>query len=375
MTTHAKPTAAPSTTFSLPRDREAVAPPERRGVDRDGVRLMVVSDDHLAHRMFRELPDVLDPGDLVVINTSATVPAALDAVRSDGSPVTVHVSSELDDGAWVIELRRPAGDGPYWDAVPGERIVVTGGAALTLVSPYPDVTQTTSRLWTASSTHLGNAIDYLTEHGRPISYAHHREPIALDDVQNVYARQPGSAEMASAGRPLTAQVITNLVARGVTVAPIVLHAGVSSPDGHEPPTPERFTVPPTTARLANAARAAGGRVIAIGTTVVRTLESAVGHGGLVRPRSGWTNHLVTPENPPRVVNGIVTGLHLPEASHLLMLEAIAGAVAIQHAYDEAVRCGYLWHEFGDSMLLLPRRTVAPGTVLPLRAAPQNALAA
>jgi S-adenosylmethionine:tRNA ribosyltransferase-isomerase len=193
---------------------------------------------------------------------------------------------------------------------------------------------------------------YLSEHGRPITYRYLTGDYPLEDFQTVYATVPGSAEMASAGRPFTAPLLVALMAHGVTVAPVVLHAGVSSQELHEPPLPERFEVPAATARLVQSARAAGRRVIAVGTTVVRALESA-GSGGRVRAARGWTDLMLGPQRPARVVTGLLTGLHAPEASHLLLLEAVAGPALVAAAYDEAVDRGYLWHEFGDSMLFQP----------------------
>ncbi len=171
--------------------------------------------------------------------------------------------------------------------------------------------------------------------------------------QTVFAREAGSAEMPSAGRPFTDALVTELVTGGVLVAPLVLHAGVSSPERDEPPFPERFRVPAETARLVGAVRSWGGRVIAVGTTVVRALESVALPGGAVRAGEGWTSLVVTPERGLRVVDGLITGWHEPESSHLLMLEAAAGRELLQRAYDEAAARGLAGHEFGDALLILP----------------------
>jgi S-adenosylmethionine:tRNA ribosyltransferase-isomerase len=159
--------------------------------------------------------------------------------------------------------------------------------------------------------------------------------------------------MPSAGRPFTPELITRLVAGGILVAPVTLHAGVSSPERHEAPAPERYAVPAPTARLVNAVRWWGGRVIAVGTTVVRALESAAGHDGSVLARAGWTGLVIGPERPLRVVDGLITGWHEAEASHLALLEAVAGPELLARSYAEALEHGYLWHEFGDSHLILP----------------------
>ena len=340
-------------TFELPPASEATIPPERRGVPRDGVRLLVARPDGVDHRRFHDLPDLLEPGDVVVVNTSATVPSALTGIRDDGRPANVHVATQLDRGDWVVEVRRLDDLGPDLDVHAGDRVRLPAGLALRLSEPYPDPVAPVSRLWRARPSVPGPLIRYLAAHGHPIGYRYLAGPVALDELQNVYATQPGSAEMPSAGRPFTAPLIVRLIAAGVAIAPIVLHAGVSSPELHEPPTPERFTVPDATARLVTGARDAGRRVVAVGTTVVRALETVALPGGGLRAGHGWTNLVLGPRRPARVTTGLVTGLHAPEASHLSLLEAVAGTRVVQRAYGEAVRERYLWHEFGDSMLFLP----------------------
>ncbi|MGZ4211993.1 MAG: S-adenosylmethionine:tRNA ribosyltransferase-isomerase, partial [Actinomycetota bacterium] len=157
-------------------------------------------------------------------------------------------------------------------------------------------------------------------------------------------------EMASAGRPFTERLITELVVRGIAVAPIVLHSGVSSLEAGEQPLPERFRVPPQTARLVNMTR---GRVIAVGTTVARALETVARADGTITSGEGWTDLVLGPDRRARIVRGLVTGWHTPESSHLQLLEAVAGEQLVRDAYDAALDAGYLWHEFGDSCLLLP----------------------
>jgi S-adenosylmethionine:tRNA ribosyltransferase-isomerase len=263
----------------------------------------------------------------------------------------VHFSAELDDGAWVVEVRLAgASTGPVTDLRPGEVITLDASAALIVDRPRP---AGQSRLWQARPRIDGGVSVFLTRHGRPIRYAYVPAPWPLAEYQTVFAREPGSAEMPSAGRPFTGQVVTDLVTRGVTLAPIVLHTGVSSQEPGEPPQPERFRVPPATARLVNATRQAGGRVVAVGTTVTRALESAAGPDGTVAPRQGWTDLVLGPSRPARAVTGLVTGWHAPGASHLALLVAVAGDALVEQAYGEAVRSGYRWHEFGDSCLLLP----------------------
>ena len=231
---------------------------------------------------------------------------------------------------------------------------VAGGVELRLLEPYPRLgsspTGRGNRLWRARVG--GDLQTLLAVAGRPIAYGYLDRRYPLTAYQSVFSTVPGSAEMPSAGRPFTRSLVTELVSRGVAVAPITLHTGLSSQEAGEAPQPERFEVPDATARLVNAVRAGGGRVVAVGTTVTRALESAVVDDRLVA-RRGWTDRVVTPADPPRVVTGLITGWHDPQASHLLLVEAVAGAALTQRAYDAAVAGGYLWHEFGDSALLLP----------------------
>jgi S-adenosylmethionine:tRNA ribosyltransferase-isomerase len=345
----------PATHFTLPPGSEAIGPPEGRGVPRDAVRLLVARPGQIEHRRFLDLPTLLAPGDLIVVNTSATLPAAVPGHRDDGRPAPVHVSTSLGDGEWVVEVRRIDGRGPDLRTHHGQRLHLPGGVDLRLTTPYPDPKpdSQTSRLWRVQVTPPTPLAEYLAQHGRPIGYRYLTRQYPLADHQTVYALAPGSAEMASAGRPFSASLLVRLMALGITIAPVVLHAGVSSPELHEPPAPERFEVPEPTARLVQSARRSGHRVIAVGTTVVRALETAARPSGGIRPASGWTDLVLGPDRMARIVTGLVTGLHAPEASHLLLLEAVAGADLVGAAYAAAVEHRYLWHEFGDSTLFLP----------------------
>jgi S-adenosylmethionine:tRNA ribosyltransferase-isomerase len=336
----------------------AAAPAEHRGVPRDGVRLLVArTPADLRHRVFRDLPDELEPGDLVVVNTSATIAAEADATSRRHGPIVVHVASRLDDGTYVVELRTaPDAGRAILDAEPGD-VVALDGATLTLVAPYPrehsSPTGVGSRLWRAAV--AGDLPRTLVRTGRPIAYGYldHRYPLA--DYQTVFGIDPGSAEMPSAARPFTAGLVTRLIAKGIGVSPITLHTGLSSQEAGEAPQAERYVVPAGTAEAVNATKARGGRVVAVGTTVTRALETVVGADGRVYASSGWTDRVISPEEPARVVDGLVTGWHDPEASHLMLVESVAGTALTRAAYDSARAEGYLWHEFGDSALLLPRR--------------------
>lgn len=340
-------------TFSVPADLDAVVPFERSGRGRDEGRLLVVSPGGIRHRRFHDLPWLLDPGDLVVVNTSATLPAALAAGRPGGGVTLVHVSTPLDNGDWVVEVRRDDNRGPDLGVAPDEVLHLPGEVELTLRETYPISRARASRLWRAAPAPEVALVPYLMTHGRPIRYGHVRDDIPLSEYQTVYADQPGSAEMASAGRPFTEGLLVRLIAAGVTVAGVVLHAGVSSPELHEQPYPERFEVSEDTARLVQSAHTAGRRVVAVGTTVVRAVETVAGAGGAMSAGRGWTSLVLGPERPARVVTGLITGLHLPESSHLRLLEAVAGSDLVATAYAAALEQRYLWHEFGESMLFLP----------------------
>ncbi|MDP9317413.1 MAG: S-adenosylmethionine:tRNA ribosyltransferase-isomerase [Chloroflexota bacterium] len=347
--------------FELPRELEAAEPPEARGLARDQVRLMVSRrrDDWVEHILFRDLPQVLSPGDLLVINTSGTLKAALKAWRADQTPLEVHVSTHLPADLWIVELRQPAANAslPFHAGLAGETLRLEGGGTLKLHVPYrrerslPD--DGPVRLWIATFALPVPLLSYLELHGFPIRYSYVGQAWPLEYYQTVYATEPGSAEMPSAGRAFTPELLTRLVAKGVQVAPLVLHTGVASLEEHEPPYEEFYRVPLDTARMVNAARQAGRRIIAVGTTVVRALETVTDGASVTHPGEGWTREIITPGRGVRAVDGLLTGLHEPRASHLAMLEALAGRRHLQLTYAEALSERYLWHEFGDLHLLLP----------------------
>ena len=349
----------PTTVFRGPAPRVAAAPAEERGLTRDGVRLLVARPSALAHTTFHHVVDHLDAGDVLVVNTSATLNGEFDAVLDTGCgarPVVVHVATPLAAGTWVLELRTsPDGSTPVLDAEPGQRVVGVAGP-LRLLAPYgarpSSPTGAGNRLWRANAEAGQDVGALVAAHGRPIAYGYLRRRWPLTAYQHVFATVPGSAEMASAARPFTERIVAQLVAQRVLIAPVVLHTGVSSQETGEAPSPERFQVPAATASLVNQVREAGGRVVAVGTTATRAIESAVVRGVVV-PREGWTERVLTPADPPEVVSGLLTGWHDALASHLLLVEAVAGAALTQRAYDEALARGYDWHEFGDSCLLLP----------------------
>jgi S-adenosylmethionine:tRNA ribosyltransferase-isomerase len=345
--------------FELPPELEAGEPPEARGLARDEVRLMVSyrSDNGVVHSRFRDLGDFLEAGDVLIINTSGTMNAALEAKREDGTALELHLSTHLPADLWIAEARRPGSTGtePFYDARAGEMLRLPGGATATLHTPYPrgSIRSGGSRLW-ISTLDLPEPLDkYLDLQGFPIRYGYVREGWPATFYQTVYTTEMGSAEMPSAGRAFTPELITSLIAHGVHFAPLILHAGVASLEADEPPYEEFYRVPPETARLVNAARAADRRVAAVGTTVVRALETTTDEDGITHPGEGWTSLIVTPQRGIQSVGAMLTGLHEPRSTHLAMLEALAERRHLRLAYSEALREGYLWHEFGDLHLILP----------------------
>lgn len=341
--------------FELTPALEASEPAEARGLERDQVRLMVASraSGEVVHTKFRELPAFLGPGDLLVINNSATLPAAVPAIRANGSQIEVRFATRAPQSAthdlFVVELRSAGGESPLGTGSAGEEILLAGRGRLTLQMPYTG----SGRLWLAR---LHTRIDlhrYLARHGRPIRYRYVSKRWPLSAYQTVYATVPGSAEMPSAGRPFTLELLGRLAAAGTLIAPLTLHTGVSSPERHEPPYPEQYEVPQATARLINAVRGRGGHIVAVGTTVVRALETVAAHDGTVSAGAGWTNLVIAADRRLRTVDGLITGWHEPLASHLQLLEAVAGEALTGHCYRSALEHGYLWHEFGDSHLILP----------------------
>jgi S-adenosylmethionine:tRNA ribosyltransferase-isomerase len=356
--------------FELPTELEASEPPEARGLRRDEVRLMVsyLDDDRVVHSRFGDLPEFLEAGDTLVVNTSGTMNAALPAERRDGTYLTVHLSTHLPADLWVVELRSSSGDEPELDGKPGEVLALPDGADLVLQTPYlsekRQESEGANRLWVSTLNLPENLNDYLDRHGSPIRYRYVKKSWPASYYQTVYATEVGSAEMPSAGRAFTPELITRLVANGVRVVPLILHTGVASLEDDEPPYEEFYRVPPETADAINAARTAGRRVVAVGTTVVRALETVTDRNGTTHPGAGWTDLFITPERGVRSVDAMLTGLHEPRSTHLSMLEALtrsgsacplatAGREHLEVAYSEALKTGYLWHEFGDLHLILP----------------------
>jgi S-adenosylmethionine:tRNA ribosyltransferase-isomerase len=344
--------------FTLAPELEATEPPEARGDSRDDVRLMISarSTPEIIHTRFSEIGAALRAGDALVINTSGVLNAALKATRADGQrEIELHLSTRLPGGFWTVEPRtpQPAGSAPLSDDFAGETLSLPDGATATLHAPYPASVTTAPRLWLATIRAPQPLHDYLERNGFPIRYGYVPQFWPNSYYQTVYATEMGSAEMPSAGRAFTRTLMAQLVARGVLFAPLILHTGVSSLEAHEPPYEEYYRVSSATARLINTAHAAGGRIIAVGTTAVRTLETVADERGEVHPGEGWTGLVVTPERGIWAVDGLLTGLHEPRSSHLAMLEALVGREHLTRTYAAAIERRYLWHEFGDLHLMLP----------------------
>jgi S-adenosylmethionine:tRNA ribosyltransferase-isomerase len=338
--------------FAVDDSQLATEPAELRGRGRDDIRLMVTTraSGRIDHDVFANLSRHLRAGDVIVVNTSATIPAAIDAIGTNGARHVVHFSSPVAGGRWAVEVRQATADGgtaPDRGLRP-QTLQLPASVSIHLLARSPR----TPRLWVAAVEGVADVIAYLNQNGRPIRYVPGPER-PIGDYQTIFAIEPGSAEMPSAGRPFTPEIVAGLVGAGIVVVPVVLHAGVSSYEDHETPGDERYVVPPATASVVNDLRRAGGRVIAVGTTVVRALETVSDESGEIHPGKGVTDLVVAPGRGVRGVDGLLTGWHEPKSSHLWMLEAFSGRDLLQRAYETAVETGYLWHEFGDELLILP----------------------
>jgi S-adenosylmethionine:tRNA ribosyltransferase-isomerase len=346
--------------FDLPSELEAHEPPESRGSSREDVRLLVTDAEHVArHARFDALPDFLSPGDLVVLNDSKTYPAALTAVRESGESIALHfahLDPSTDKGGGDAAPMTAFG-GLVLAAFPGgvlaagEHAALPGGGRAWFLGLH----RGSRRMW-ITRLHLPLPyFEYFERYGRPIAYAHVTKTLPLAAFQTAYARALGSSEMPSAGRPFTARMIDRLLARGVEIATVTLHAGVSSAERDELPLEEWREVPLECAVAVRRALRRGSRVVAVGTTVLRALESSLDRHRRIVSSRGWTALHITPDRPVRIVSGLLTGLHEPTSTHLAILESIAGREHVEHAYNAALANRYLWHEFGDSHLIIPGR--------------------
>ena len=335
--------APPSLDFTLSAENKATRPVELEGRARDDVRLLVSDRDGERDLTFRDLPRALRAGDLLVVNDSATLPAALDATSlDDGRLLALHCSTRLGYALWIVE--------PRGKVRAGERFILPHDGRVTLLSPLDE---RGSRLWLARFDVGSDLESYLAGNGRPIAYDYVTERFPLEMYQTIFARSFGSAEMPSAARPFSARVVDALTSWGVEIASVTLHCGVASAEAGESPPMERFAVGARTVRAIERTKAAGGRVIAVGTTAVRALESARDAGGALVPGAGLTELIVDASQRP-LADGLLTGFHEPRATHLAMLEAFVRIERIDAAYRHALAAGYRWHEFGDVHLIVPR---------------------
>ena len=336
--------------FERPEGLAAHLPPERRGIARDEVRLLITQGGEVRDASFQELPHWLRPGDVLVVNRSATLPASLEGVWR-GIPVLWNLCTLYGKGTYLAEMRySPGRPGPL-DLAEGEMLEVAG-TPIRHLHRYPGLTRLSFFHAEADLLHL------LLREGRPIRYGYVTDPLPIDCYQTLFSSVPGSSEMPSAARPFTSRVLDALAARGIAVHDIVLHCGVSSLELESDPVesavlyPEPFQVPAPTAEAVNQALHHGRRVIAVGTTVVRALESAW-NGCAVAPSRGFTRRYVHPGRRPTVVSGLLTGFHDPRTSHLALLRCFLEDSELKESYRHAVARHYLWHEFGDSHLILP----------------------
>jgi S-adenosylmethionine:tRNA ribosyltransferase-isomerase len=344
--------------FKLPEDLQCAKPTEVRGIRRDEVKLMVskVHSDEIEHQVFKNIDQFLEEGDVLVVNASGTLKAALEAFLVDGKRVKVHFSTKIEEHLWTVEIREIVnGSTKRFDQnLEGETLALKHGGSLELIEPYYQIRHKKHlKLWKARINIPIPVEEYLDYYGMPIKYNYIRDAYPQSYYQTVFATEMGSAEMPSAGRAFTPELITKLTAKGVQIVPIILHTGVASLELNERPYDEYFKVSQTTADALNLAQENGRRVIAVGTTAIRAIESASDQNGKVKAKEGWTDLYITPNRGLFVTDALLTGFHEPEASHLMMLEALTGRNHLEITYQKALENKYQWHEFGDLHLILP----------------------
>ena len=346
-------------TFVLPPELSAKEPPERRGIRRDQVRLLVIerATGKIEHTRFDKIDKYLRAGDLLVFNSSRTLPASMrgcECSAAHGPCMEVRLAEHLPDNSWLALLLCEQGDPFGCGLRTGMQIEFAEGLTATVLERDVNIPRLWKLRFSISGTQL---VDLIYRLGKPIRYEYISAPWDLDYYQTVYAKEPGSAEMPSAGRAFTWKLLLDLKGRGIESAYIILHTGLSSYMDDEldrayPASEEEYFVSQITAEKVNSARENGGRVIAVGTTVVRALESVADSDGCVNEKQGYTRLTINSQHRLKAVDGLLTGLHEPEASHLDLLSAFLSAEKIRAAYEEAIARKYLWHEFGDLNLIL-----------------------
>ena len=341
--------------FDLPRHLACPKPTEERNLQRDEVRLLVTTKTgHLEHTTFNHLPSFLQKGDVLVVNTSATIPSALPVSLPGGHQGRLHISTKLSDRKWLIEIREITGNRTIrWkEGAEGMVFHLPSGTTVTLKQRFYKNEQWLD-LWVADFNLHQSMHTYLAANARPIQYDKLDQPYPLSYYQTYFSFHPGSSEMPSAGRGFTPELIERLLKKGVELAPVILHTGVSSLEENEMPYPEYMEIDPVAAALINTAKMEGRRIIAAGTTCIRAIETATNYRGIVMPYRGNTELFIDENYTMKVVDGLLTGFHEPRASHLNMLQSVAGFEHIDSTYKEAIKAGYYWHQFGDLHLILP----------------------
>jgi S-adenosylmethionine:tRNA ribosyltransferase-isomerase len=348
-------TTGSSIQFDLPQHLACPKPSEERHLNRDEVRLLVTTKSGETHHgTFKHLPSFLEKGDILVVNTSATIPSALPVTLPDGRAGRLHVSTKLNNTEWLIEIREIDGNKTlrWHKGLEGTIFELPAGATVTLKRRYYK-NHNWLNLWVAAFNVHQPLQAYLAGNGRPIQYDKLDHQYPLSYYQTFFSFRPGSSEMPSAGRPFTAPLMDRLLKKGILPVGVLLHTGVSSLEENELPYPEYMEIDPVSAAIINMAKSEGRRIIAVGTTTVRAIETAVTSEGLVVPYRGNTELFIDESYRMKIIDGLLTGFHEPRASHLNMLQAIAGLEHIDRAYQDAINHGYYWHQFGDLHLVLP----------------------
>lgn len=341
--------------FELPGQLSCAKPTELRNISRDEVRLLVTTGNgDVGHSYFRRFTDYLVAGDVLVVNTSATQPAAFPVKLPNNRKGMVHFSTQINDCEWLVEVREIIGNRVVRWKEGEENMVfqIPSKATIKLKRKfYAD--RKLLHLWVVEFNSGMDFQSYMNKYGQAIKYEDLEKSYPLDYYQTFFSSHPGSSEMPSAGRGFTQDLVNKLLQKGIAFAPILLHTGVSSLEENERPYPEYFEINPLSASVINNAKRNGGRVIAVGTTAVRAVETATNDSGKVLPYKGNTHLNITSNYRMKMVDSLLTGFHEPRASHLHMLQSLAGIQHIEKAYSVAVDNHYYWHQFGDLHLILP----------------------
>lgn len=341
--------------FDLPQYLACPTPTEERNLERDEVRLLVSTNSgEIEHTTFNHFPSFLQEGDVLVVNTSATIPAALPVSLPGGRQGRLHISSKLNNGKWLIEIREISGTKTkrWHEGEEGMVFQLPSGTSATLKQRFYKNDQWL-HLWVVEFNLHQPMQTYLAANARPIQYEKLDRQYPLSYYQAFFSFHPGSSEMPSAGRGFTPGIIERLLKKGVALAPVILHTGVSSLEENETPYPEYMEIDPVSTSIINTAKRQGRRIIAVGTTAIRAIETAVNNEGSLLPYRGSTELFIDESYTMKIIDGLLTGFHEPKASHLNMLQSVGGFDHIDKAYQEAIKAGYYWHQFGDLHLILP----------------------